>query len=390
MDKAELSHPVDVRVLRRRDNGSGVVEIPLLPATEIDLAHTAGGGKGKAKITEDDLNEMVSNFALFPGPVPIGVSPHAEYGERGGASPGFVNALSVRDGVLFGELDLVPALFSEIEYGSWRGFSVEIARNLKTATVALTGWALTGGIFTNRPATDVNFRIAASDDSTAEQQAHFSICLTAGEKEIEMDEQKIASLEAELATEKETVKALRLNQDTAKGDTAGLETRLTEQGKDLATANLALSETKAKLGANENELARVNKALAKQEQARKEAEIKLEAEENRSLRDNVTKLAHKAIDRGVSAKHFEGMDEDPAAWFVKRFVSLEAMEQFIDALPTIKDSAVQSGNKPDGTAPKMSKETASRLRRMGLDPKFAGVTTEDEVLDLRHAKTDKE
>ena len=387
-----LSHPVEVKILSRRDNGSGVVEIPLLPAVEIRNERTAGGGKGKTKISLEDLEQIVANFALFPGPVPIGVSPHAEYGDRGGFSPGFVNALSVRDGVLFGELDLVPALFSEIESGGWRGFSVELARNLKTATIELAGWALTGGILTNRPATDINFRIAASDAGTSEQQASFSICLTAGDlKEIDtMSEEKIAALEAEVATKDETIKALRLHQDTAKGDTAGLETRLEEKNKDLATANLSLSETKAKLGASENELARVNKALVKSEESRKGAEIKLEAEENRSLRDNVTKLAHKAIDRGVSAKHFEGMDEDPAAWFTKRYVSLEAFEQTIDALPTISESAVTSGNKPDANAAPVSKETADRLARLGLNPDFVGVESEDDVLALRRAKASKE
>ena len=389
MDKAELSHPVEVKVLSRRDNGSGVVEIPLLPATEIDLAHTAGGGKGKTKITEGDLAEMVTNFEVFPGPVPIGVSPHVEFGDRGGFAPGFVNALKVRAGVLFGELDLIAPLLAEIESGGWRGFSVEIAKNLKTATVALVGWALTGGIFTNRPATDVNFRIAASDDSESEQQASFSICLTAGEQEIDtMSEEKIASLEAEIATKDETIKGLRSKEEGSKGDAVSLEARLTESNKDLAAVRLEVADTKAKLGASEVELERVSKELVKSEQTRKEAEIKLEAEENRTLRENAVTLAHKAIDRGVSAKHFEGMDEDPSAWFRKRFVSLEAMGQFIDALPTVSESSVQSGNKPDGTEHTMSKENAAKLERMGLNPKFAGKTSENEILALRAA--DKE
>lgn len=398
MDKAELSHPVEVRVLSRRDNGSGVVEIPLLPATEIDLAHTAGGGKGKTKITEDDLNQMVANFALFPGPVPIGVSPHVEFSDRGGFSPGFINALSVRAGVLFGELDLIAGLLAEIESGGWRGFSVEIAKNLKTATVALDGWALTGGIFTNRPATDVNFRIAASVESESDEKASFSICLTAGEhQENDMSEEKIASLEAEdqiatlkaeVATEKEINKGLRRSKEAASGDNAVATTRLTEQAKDLALANSDLAQTRAKLSAKEAECDQIGKDFAKEEQRRKEAEIKLEAETNRSLADQVKEIAREAIDRGVSAVQFEGLDEDPVAWFNANYVSVDAMKRAFLALPTVTESAVQSGNKPDGTAPKMSKEDASRLHRMGLDPKFAGVTSEDQLFDLR--ASDKE
>jgi len=385
METHAFSNPVAVKVVKRRENGSGIIEIPLLPVSEIDLSRTASGGDKTVSITVDVLNEIVANFERFPGPVPIGAGGHDPGGVGGGVSLGFVNAVSVRGNVLYGEVDLTPALFAEVESGGWGGFSVELAKNLKRATAELTGWALTGGVFTNRPATDVNFRIAASDEGTSDEKAIHSICLTAGEeKEQAMEAEKIAALEAELAAEKETVKALRAAAEADKGDSAGLETRLTEANKDLATANIKLSEERAKRSAAESEVARLGKELAKQEQARKEAEIKLEAAENRTLRENVLKLAHKAIDRGVSAKHFEGLEEDPVAWFAKRYVSLEAMEQFLDALPTISESSVSSG-KPDKTADPMPKERAAMLRRMGLNPKFAGVTSEEEILELRAA-----
>ena len=384
MDRAAFSEPVEVKILERRPNGSGVVEIPLLPVTEIDGKLTAGGG-GKIQITREVLKEIVANFASFPGPVPIGVSPHDGDGDRGGFSKGFVNAVMVRGDMLYGQLDLIPALFAEVDAGGWRGFSVELARNLKTATVELAGWALTGGIFTNRPATDVNFRIAASSAATSEQAMSFSIRLTAGEEETDMSEERIAVLEAELASEKELVKALRAKDDTTKVDTAGLETRLQEKNKDLATANMKLSEVQAKFSAAENELARINRELAKQEAARREAEVKLEAEEQRALAEAVTKLAQDAIDRGVSAKLFEGLEADPAAWFNARYASIGSFKEFVDALPTIKESAVQSGNKPDGNAVKISEENAARLERMGLDPKYAGVTNENDFIALRSA-----
>ena len=200
---------------------------------------------------------------------------------------------------------------------------------------------------------------------------------------------KIAALEADLATEKETVKTLRANRESDKGDTVTLETRLSEAGKDLAAANLALSETKAKLGAKENEAERLSKDLGKETETRKAAEVKLEAEEARTLKEKVVALAQGAIDRGVSAKLFEGLDEDPVKWFRARYQSVESFEQFVDALPTIKDSAVSSGNQPDGNVDPVSKETAARLSRMGLNPKFAGVTNEDQVLALR-AESNKE
>jgi hypothetical protein len=285
----------------------------------------------------------------------------------------------------------VAPLFSELEAGGWRGFSVEIAKNLKTATRSLTGWGLTGGVFTNRPATDVNFRIAATGTETADTRGRVQICLDAGEQENEDMEskEKVAALEAELATANETIKALRATQEGDKGEAATLEARMQETTKDLAAANIALSETKAKLGAAENELARVNKELGKQEQARKEAEIKLEAEEARSLRERVVKLSEEAIDRGVSAKHFEGQAEDPVTWFRKRFVSLEAMEQFVSALPTVQESSTRSGNAPDEKAAPVPEETAAKLTRLGLDPKYVGKTSENEIIALRHADKNK-
>jgi hypothetical protein len=384
-----LSEPVEIKVIHRRDNGSGIIEVPILPMAEIDLSKTAGESKGKVAITEAELEEIVANFARFPGPVPIGVQPHQDFGERAGFSPGFINACRVKRKKLYAEVDVTAPLFEEILSGGWRGFSVEIARNLKTATVDLDGWVLTGGVFTNRPATDVNFRIAASEQNTAEDKATYSIRLDKGDKEKEMSQEQIASLEAEVSTQKELVANLRAQADTsaktAADEIATLETKLTEANKDAATANTAAAEIKVKLAAAADEVRHLTKKLDNEQQTRREAEIKLEAEENRSLREAVVKLAEAAIERGVSAKHFEGLEEDPAAWFNKRYVSLEAMKQFIDALPLVKESAVSSGNKPDEKAT-ISAETAAMLRRIGVDPKFAGVTNENEVLELRAAE----
>jgi hypothetical protein len=388
----QLSDPVEIRVLRRRENGSGVIEIPLLPATEIDLARTATGTEGKASITVADLEQIAANFPRFPGPVPIGVQPHQDFGDRAGFAPGFVDALVVRGDTLFGQLDVIAPLFAEIEAGGWRGFSVEISRNLKTATVDLDGWALTGGVFTNRPATDVHFRIAASDKGAAELTAAHSITIRPRpEDEVrnmadkvppaDPGADRVVTLEGQLKTQESLVGTLRAQAESMAGDKTALEARLRESAKDLKAANIALAEAKASMAALEDEKGHVEKRLKKSEAERRENEIKLEAEQARSLSESVRELATKAIDRGVSAKHFEGLEEDPAAWFAKRYVSLEAMSQFLDALPTVKESATTSGRKPDERAT-LSQETAARLRRMGLDPQYAGITSEDEIFEL--------
>lgn len=385
----KLSTPVDIKVIKKRDNGSGVIEIPLLPATEIDLARTASGSETKTEITVADLEKIAANFALFPGPVPIGVSPHQEFEDRGGFSPGFVNAVSVRGSVLYGEIDLIAPLFFEVEMGGWRGFSVEIAHNLKTATAELEGWALVGGVFTNRPATDINFRIAATGKTTSQRVATYSSCLKAGEEKGMDNEKQIASLEAELGTQKELVSTLRTQAEGMSGETAALEAKLTEAKKDEAAANIALSEANAKLAATTDELAHTKKQLAKEQQSRREIEVRLEAEQNRSLKEQIIDLVKAAIDRGVSAKHFEGVEEDPVAWFNNRYVSVEAMKQTFDAFPTVTDSAVSSGRRPEGAKANLSSETVQRLRRMGLDPKFAGVTNENQIREMKAIEKEK-
>jgi hypothetical protein len=382
----KLGAPVDLSVVEKRSNGAGVIEIPVLPVAEIDLSRTAGGGDGKVPITVEVLQEIASNFADFPGPVPVGVQPHEEYGDRAGFSPGFVNALSVRDDMLYAEVELVAELFEQVLAGGWRGFSVEIAKDLKTATRELEGWALTGGVFTNRPATDVNFRIAASQKGEADSKAIYATTLAT--EDLPMADDKIASLEAELATQKELVTSLRTQTDSIGGEQKALEAKLTEVNKDLAAANIALSDSKAKAAALDEEVTHLRKTLKGEQQTRRETEIKLEAEQNRALRESVIELAGKAIDRGVSAKHFEGLEEDPAAWFNKRFVSLEALSQFIDALPTVKQSATTSGQKSDAGAT-VSAETAEKFRGMGIDPDYANVSTLSEFQKLKARKEDK-
>jgi len=202
------------------------------------------------------------------------------------------------------------------------------------------------------------------------------------------NEEKITSLEADLSTQKELVTSLRTQKDEMAGESAAIETKLTEANRDLGAANIALSEQKAKLAALEDEAGHLRKQLATEQQARRETDIKLEAEQNRALKDQVIDLVHKAIDRGVSAKHFEGVDENAVAWFNNRFVTVEAFSQFVDALPTVTDSATSSGRKPDGQA-NLSSESRKRLLRMGLDPKYAGVTNEDQILEMAAKKREQ-
>lgn len=165
-----------------------------------------------------------------------------------------------------------------------------------------------------------------------------------------------------------------------------LEAKLKESIKDCASSNIALAEAKARLSATEEDAAFLRKKVTETEQDRRELQVKLEAEQTRALKDQVLELVHSAIDRGVSASLFEGVEEDPAKWFNVRYNSIEALTAFLTALPTVKDSATRSGSQKSDSKAEVSSDTAARMKRMGIDPKFVGITNEADLIAL----TDKE
>lgn len=399
-----LSKAVDAILVQINANGSGVIEVPILTATSIDFSKTSGGGPKDAEITKKHLVQMVSNFTMYPGPVPVGVSPHVEYDDRHGASPAFVEALKIKGDTLYAQIFLIAPLMREFMDGVWRGFSIEAALDLETPTVNLVGWALTGGVFTNRPATDVHFRppmeaIAAGAQQSGQAFGVVQLSLrTPQEKEQDMTKEEEA---AAAKAKAEADEKARLEADRNKrGDTVSLsfhESTVSSVKAELSTANSMIMTRNAELASAKTRIESLEKANADKSedlrlsrQATVEAQsaeatakgAKLEAEgranrlqveydvvsgqvhkmgveltELRSKLSDVSRetvntrmraMINAAIDKGVPPAQFDGYESDPQAWLKVNFASLEAFEKHCGRLAgsaiRLESSATRSGH----------------------------------------------
>jgi hypothetical protein len=386
----------EIEILEERPDGSGVVRIPILAAgQEIDLSKTSGGNKGTWNVTEAVLQEIAANVASYPGPVPCGVTPHQDFGLRAGASPSFLEALRVKGGTLYGDLWLCPGLMYEVKGGYWRGFSGEFALDLALPTKKLKGWCMYGGVFTNRPATDVNFKVAAEADDPPSQKiavfqalrlqtgeangrnrmsADLSVRLATVEAESESKSKKIVSLEGRIEELSGFLRSSTEQVDKATKEAEGFRTELqmVKLDVDRKADDLKLAEEK----------------ITRLEAERQELKTGLVRAEDANLAINITKTVRAAIRDGAMPAFFEGCDTDPVKWFRSKFVSFEALEQFCTTIPkNAALSAVKSGKKDDADdSASVPPAVALELRRRGLDPRFATVSNSDELIEIKNQK----
>ncbi len=409
----KLGPAVEVVVLKTRDDGSGVVSIPIVPETPfIDFDKTSGGG-GKGSISASDLEEMVDNFAKLPSPVPVATDAHV--GDRGGKAPGFVDGVELIGNTLWATIDLGPDLFKEVVLErAWRAFSIEAVKNLVKPTISLMGWVLTGGVFTNQPATDVHFKIAAADESVI-PDGSASVALrgpaSVQAERLDMAEEKVISLsshEARMGEVKEQAAAA------------------TQQVADLTSANSTLSDRMTKLEASEadaqaslatatTELSAAN-AIGNQKDAQlsavraerdalqvsfNDAEQKAKADAAKALAVDVKAVISSALDAGVPPALFEGADADAAAWMTARYATLEsftAQIQSLHGIVKLKADPVKSGGDPNADDPKepaeptkLSEIEQAKLEKIGLkDSHFDGITTAAEAAKAHAASQAKE
>ena len=393
------AHPITV--IRKRENGSGIIEIPI-------MATTAAGVD--AEITVEMMGELVANFDAFPV-VPVGVSPHKDFDDRGGFSIAFVESIELRGDELFGRLDLVAPLFNEVvELGGWRGFSVEIAHNLKTQAKDIPGWTLTGGVFTNRPAVDAHFKIAAEGRADSEHTGTYSTPLlkepvmadptaTPAAQSGDNDSVRKSFFDEKIKEQTDKVAALeagRAERDRGNDATVDENKKLrleTEEAKTTATdATNSKLEAEAKSNRLEAEAKGLRSANAGLKLAVTELETKIQDATNVNLGARVLAIRDAAIDAGVPPRMFEGVDADPATWMAAQFASIEAYEKHFTSLSGVSRDLVTdppaSGHDPSKSPGdrKVSDENAKRLKRMGLDAKFVGIRNEEQLNDMLEAE----
>ena len=388
----------DVRILRERPDGSGVVELPISAVSTKDRSDKTSG------ITLGDLQDVVANFDRGRKGVIVGVtpSPHPPASElisgRGGPQKGFVDAVSLRGDQLWGLLDLGAELFQQVKRREWRGFSIEIVRHSSIPDVwqsqfKFEGWVLVGGVFTNRPATPTVFRIAAeaaiaaalSSPMGAPQEVPMS-----EEKTISVaaHESKVAELSAEIAGAKDKSQRLETLATTLQTEVANLR----KTNEDLGAKAVSLENEKTIAQASvtrlELQVKQLNSSLRALDLAKNELELQVKGQDKAAKDERVKSLIAEAVEKHrVVPAIFEGYEANPSEWVESNFASLEAFEGFVRTLsgvgPKVASSAsVKSGHDPAKAAdpvPQLADGEKKVFEQIGLDATYVGAETEDEA-----------
>lgn len=391
--------PSDAVLLERSHDGSGRVWVPVLPeSAKIDLGLTASKSSKTVTVTVADLREMAANLAEWPGPIPISREPHKSFGESAGASDGFLEALEVRGKTLWGKLWLSSSLMYEFLSGQWRGFSVDYGEDIKLPTKQIKGMSVYGGVFTNRPATDVHFKIAAAASISGEvgsvtvpvrppvAESRRSTTMTLEEATVQL-----ATATAQIKAKDDSVTSLNAKLKEAKDEAIALEARVTAAEK---KADEAVAEAQtAKLSADRKtaDAKDAETRVETLETANKDLRVKLQAKEDETLGSKIGTMIRLAIKEGVppaKLKVYGDYEKDPVKWFKSNFVSLEAAELMVKSLPRdAKLSSVDSGYKrDDDDNSAITPQSAQTLKSLGLDPEFAAARNEAEMREIRERK----
>ena len=383
MVRCALQRKADIKVIKRNPDGSGVVRIPVLRTGALDLADD----QGPIQVTRDLLREAVANFRDYPGPVPIGVSPHRPFLERSGPSPGFVESLTVDGDHLVADLWLVAGLFAEVESGVWRGFSVEFFdQGLSLPSKRMEGAVLVGGVFTNRPAAHVHFAPAFGKAAEA-----LAVALELGPvsrvKETPMSK-TAEELQAELDSATEQIRQLEAKAKEARSGKSDSEEQLKSASADAARAKATERRLEAEKAEAEEALAESKARLEGAEKRQKELEAKVDKLTVNETSREVRLIVEEAIDSGVAPAIFEGYDENTAKWLEGSYGSAENLKAVIAKLPKEgphgKHRKAQRSDTDEFQADVgLNKEHADTLRSLGLNPAYAKAGDENQFRELQ-------
>jgi len=388
-----------IRVVKSYADGSGIVEAPILTTEDrLEL-----GGEVHV-ITRADFADIVRNFEKRAVLVPVSETPHAaDFLDRAGPQPGFVEAVEARGDVLWGRVSLNASLFQKVKppTGELRGFSVEMRKNLKLPADKLDGWALVGGIFTNRPATHALWKMAAEADSTAvvfrvlaaareNKETDMAendklITLAAHEKkvgelsaEVAIKADKVATLEAQIAPLHAEIKSLREAKEKFEASL-----RSVDSDKTVAQA------TSTRLEAQVQSLAATVKQL---EAAKVELELKIKDRDQKDGDTRVKALVEKAVAAKIIPAFFDGYETGPKVWAEANYGSVTNLENVVTRMisqgvgpKALGGSDQKSGHDPKKaadsaiTAEQVTEQEKEQLDRLHLDARFVGVTTAEEA-----------
>jgi len=382
--------PDVIRLVLERPDGSGLIEMPILSVqASIDLSKTASVKGGIESITRADLQDAVRNFAQWPGPVPVHVDPHRSWRETAGPADGFIDHLEVRGDKLWARFDLTAPLFKSVKERRWRGFSVDCTRDLALPTVKLEGFIVAGGVFTNRPAADVHNKVAASSEVVGDLRTLYvpieETKIMADQKDDKDLTVSLATAEAEVKFQAGTILALETKLATEKSERLEAEKRADKAERAMADNDAETKMARMSVESKGAQITELTDRISDLEKDRKDLREKIRTTEVESTSTKVLQMCNAAIREGVPPAKiaaFGDYEKNPAKW-AANFASLDAAALFLKTLPREAAlRAVSSGHQmptEDDTSAALTPEIVADLKRRGLNPKYASLSTADEL-----------
>lgn len=319
------------RVVERRDDGTGVIEIPVAVPALVDLAKTAGGGKGEMEISDETLAELAANFVKRPGPKPMYAGHIPASARRTTPAWGFAEAAWVEDGALWNRVDLGPEAFDAIvTKRGYRSASVEIDPNFEAPTATVKGWSQGGLAITNTPALDVEFMFSAAGTADAPER---TVCLSTGVLW--------------------TLEEPHMTLEQLQAAHAALETKHKEQEKRAADAEAKATQLETKLADAAKKAAESEGITAALEAQKAETAKLAGAMLARDVREALTS----GVSEGkLTAAQLGGpqWQDDPTAAMAKLgFAGIDGLRAFLSNAPVVTKigGAVASGGRAPETDP---------------------------------------
>lgn len=358
--------PIDARLIEKNPDGSIVVEVPITVETPvIDLSKTQGGGAKKGSITIDDLRQMESNFDN-KRPVTVGFhdTPAAHNRDRSGAQDAFFEAVRLSGRTLWGRIWVSAARAADILLGRWRSFSIEAQQDPENSTTAKAGWDLFGGLWTNRPGSDLNFKIAMADGGTAERRMIATVDFRlAPDKGDAMFERLLTALGAK--TEDEAITKLdatskELAETKQKLSLAETAAKVADEGKKTIEEKLALTEQKAAQALTQIETLSGNLREMRAAQAAEKVKRTIE------LAIDEMRVDPAELNLGEGKPKW---NEQPAEWLVASpYDTADQLEAILGRRAKLKMSGTSSGQKTEKSNGKLqlTERQTQALKDAGL------------------------
>lgn len=393
------SRPIDIRVIQRNRDGSGVVELPIVSVVDIDKSLTWSKGDGQMKLDATALREFAENFPQYPGPVPAGLDGHVAFEDRAGPQPAFVEGLRVDGNFLIAKVWLSAPAFKSVVGGEYRSFSIEFfTKGIKLPAATLKGHVLVGGTFTNRPAAPVHFRPPADTSAAAEAVNVVALTINVppkeGGKERTMNlEQKVEGLQAEVSglkteieTRDETINGLNTRISELSSSVQDYRAKVSDKDTEIAGLKADLTIAKNEVKVHEGQVVKLRKEKETAIERAEQLQANLDELKDGTDGAKVRELAQKGLAAGMPAKYFEDHETESVAWCQKKYGGLEQFENFvtdsIDILGASGDDknknkknvkpSGRNGEEPNGLEG-LSEEDIERMKAAGVNLDFVGV-----------------